>query len=254
MNKKKILAILIIFLCILSSSIIIQDLNIFNTDGFGNNIFDKKVNINNTNQSYYDSVLGSNNYGFVQLLGPFGNTSSDIKIAYIIGVHPAEHKIHSLFFESLLNSSSSLKYSYYIYKINIADGENASYGNGRSNGQYLARDFIVPDIKSKANEYKLVVDIHSNHGRNGGTYDETNFIFAPLNDSKSKAIAEILISKIPPLVYYYPSSQTSPNFVTIPIQKAGIPAIIYETYIYESEDTTLNYINKLIPSVDTLSF
>jgi len=120
------------------------------------------------------------------------------------------------------------------------------------NGQLLANEFVVPDATSK--DYNLAVDIHSNQGTNGGSYKETNFIFAPLNDPTSKVFADDIIAKIPPLVYYYPEPQTSPSYVTIPIIKSGTPAIIYETYMFESNDITKEYINKLINVIDNLNF
>lgn len=83
-----------------------------------------------------------------------------------------------------------------------------------------------------------MVDVHSNQGTKGGSYKETNFIFTPLNNPTSKVLAEDIIAKIPHLVYYYPESQTSPNYVIILIMESGIPTIIYETYVYESNDIT----------------
>lgn len=78
------------------------------------------------------------------------------------------------------------------------------------NGQLLAEEFLLPHIIS--NSYNLVIDVHSNQGTTGGSYEETNFIFAPLNHTASKIIADSIISKIPELTYYYPPSQTSPPF------------------------------------------
>jgi hypothetical protein len=41
-----------------------------------------------TNNSTYNALLGNTSYGNVVKVGPFGNKSSNIKIAYIVGVHP----------------------------------------------------------------------------------------------------------------------------------------------------------------------
>ena len=193
--------------------------------------------------------LGSNSRGSVELIGPIGNKNSNIKIAYIIGVHPLESKIHNVFYDSLIAKSDSLKYSYYIYKVNVTNNPN-NFDKGRMNGQLLANKFVVPDAISK--NYDLVVDIHSNQGMKGGNYKKTNFIFAPLNNTNSKVHADEIIAKIPPLVYYYPESQTSPSYVTIPIMKSNTSTLIYETYMFESNEITKDYINKLITTIDNL--
>ena len=214
-----------------------------------------KINENKIIISKLDGLetikLGSNNIGSVEFIGPIGNKSSDIKIAYIIGVHPLESNAHNALYNSLIDKQYSLKYCYYIYKVNVT--KNATnYDIGRMNGQLLAREFVVPNVNSKG--YNLVLDIHSNQGTNGGSYEKTNFMFAPLNDSISKAFGDKIIAKIPNFVYYYPKAQSSPNYVTIPIMKSGTPTLIYETYRYESNKTTLDYIDKLINAVDNLKF
>ncbi|MCL2114633.1 MAG: hypothetical protein FWH29_00245 [Methanobrevibacter sp.] len=204
----------------------------------------------NTNIPKINSLkLGSNDKGLVELVGPIGNNSSNVKIAFIIGVHPLEFSVHNILYNSLIAKSDSLKYCYYIYKVNVTNNPK-DYDIGRMNGQLLANKFAVPDVISK--KYDLVVDVHSNQGTNGGNYKKTNFIFAPLNNNSSKVLADEIIAKIPPLVYYYPESQTSPSYVTIPILKSGTPTLIYETYMYESNETTKDYINKLITTIDNL--
>ena len=41
-------------------------------------------------------MLGNNSLGYVVKEGPYGNTSSNVKIAYILGVHPREKGAHRL--------------------------------------------------------------------------------------------------------------------------------------------------------------
>jgi hypothetical protein len=214
-------------------------------------------NTNNTNSNGTNStnglstkILGSNNKGTVELIGAFGNTSSKIKIAYVIGLHPLESAVHNALYNAII-SKSNLKYCYYIYRINVTK-DPSDYSEGRMNGQLLAEEFVLPHIIS--NNYNLVIDVHSNQGTTGGSYEETNFIFAPLNHTASKIIADSIISKIPELTYYYPPSQTSPPFLTNPLVQAGIPTILYETYMYESASVTSNLVNKLISTVDSYNF
>ena len=39
-------------------------------------------------------ALGKNDLGSVHIHGPFGNPESEVKIAYLIGMHPLESKSH----------------------------------------------------------------------------------------------------------------------------------------------------------------
>jgi hypothetical protein len=247
MKVKKLILIIIALVLILTGLIIFNAFFNVDNDNDMNNTPENNKNISSSESKTVN--LGSNNKGKVELIGPIGNENSNVKIAYIIGVHPLENKVHNTLYDSLIAKSDSLNHCYYIYKITVTDNPD-SYDIGRLNGQLLAQEFVVPDATSRG--YNLVVDVHSNQGTKGGSYKETNFIFAPLNDPRSKVIAEEIIAKIPPLVYYYPESQTSPNYVTVPIMKSGTPTIIYETYMYESIELTQDYINKLIVTIDNL--
>lgn len=250
MKSRNILILIIVLLIILMGLLVF----ILSTNVNNSNIItgeNKTVNIIDNVNGFETVDLGSNDMGSVDLIGPIGNKNSNTKIAYIIGVHPLESNVHNALFNSLISKSDSLNYCYYIYRINVTKAAD-DYGVGRMNGQLLAKEFVVGDVSSK--DYNLVVDIHSNQGTKGGSYEETNFIFAPLNDPVSKTFADEIIAKIPPLVYYFPKSQTSPEYVTVPIIQSGTPAIIYETYKYEPNETTVDYINKLIDVIDNLGF
>ena len=197
----------------------------------------------------YDSVLiGENELGTVHLHGPFGE--SDIKIVYLIGMHPMESKAHRGLFETILNSND-LNYEYYIYNINVDDIDNDT--EGRMNGQLLAQEFVAPHIINE--KYNLFLDIHSNKGLNGpGTYEKTNFVFAPNFDDESSRFMNEILEDIQELVYYAPEYRTSPPYITLPVAKSGIPTIVYETYSYEEMDVTYDLSQKLVDSVDHLEF
>jgi hypothetical protein len=205
---------------------------------------------NPPNNTLTTKILGSNDKGKVELIGTWSNVNSNIKIAYVIGIHPLESTVHNALYNTIA-AKTNLKYCYYIYRVNVTKNPK-DFSEGRMNGQLLAREYVLPHIKS--NKYNLVVDVHSNQGTVGGNYEKTNFIFAPLNHSSSKIIAEIIISKISGLTYYYPASQTSPPYLTNPLVQAGIPTIIYETYMYENISVTNDLINKLISQVDAYRF
>lgn len=199
---------------------------------------------------YESKLIGENEFGSVYIHGPFGNNDSEIRIAYLIGMHPLESKSHRALFEKL-TSKSDLKYCYYLYNINVLNKNSDS--EGRDEGQIIAQEFVRDDVIS--NEYDLFLDIHSNRGPNGpGDYQITNFVFAPGFDEKSSKYMDKIIDSMDGVVYYAPEFRSSPPFITEPTSKAGIPTIVYECYSYEEMDLTLSLAEKLIDTVDTLNF
>ena len=204
------------------------------------------LEIYNNNTGFKRYNLGSNENGTVHLYKSIGNTSSNIRIAYIIGVHVTENAVHKALFDELTKKSDELNYCYDIYKINVIPINESGQSTNRMKGQLLGHDFVVPEAIK--NNYSFVVDVHSNEG---GAYVITNFAFAPAQDNESKAIATKIINDNPGLSEYFPESQTSPAYVTLPIQKSGTPTIIYETYKFEDYNkVTVPYVDLLIESVD----
>lgn len=199
----------------------------------------------------YDSkLIGENELGSVYIHGPFGDSDSEVKIAYVIGMHPLESKSHRALFEKL-TSKDNLKYCYYLYNINVAD--KTSESEGRNEGQLLAQEFVRDDIISK--KYDLFLDIHSNRGANGpGDYKITNFVFAPGFDDESSRFMNEIIDEIDEIVYYAPEFRSSPPYITEPTAKAGIPTLVYECYSSEPMDLTLELADKLVNAVDGLKF
>ena len=201
--------------------------------------------------SLFDAeLIGENELGTVHLHGPFGNEESDIKIAYLIGMHPLESKAHRGLFDTIMDKSDSLNYCYYVYNINVV-GELDEETEGRMDGQLLAQEFVAPHIIE--NDYDFFADIHSNKGLKGpGTYKKTNFVFAPGFDEESTDILNIILDEISELVYYAPEYRTSPPYITIPVVESGIPTIVYETYSYEPMEKTYELSEKLVEAIDNL--
>ena len=203
--------------------------------------------------SLFDAeLIGQNDLGTVHLHGPFGNEESDIKIAYLIGMHPLESKAHRGLFDTIMDKRDSLNYCYYVYNINVL-GELDEETEGRMDGQLLAQEFVAPHIIE--NDYDFFADIHSNKGLKGpGTYEKTNFVFAPGFDEESTNILNVLLDEITELVYYAPEYRTSPPYITIPVVESGIPTIVYETYSYEPMEKTYELSEKLVEAIDSLVF
>ena len=202
------------------------------------------------NSKDYDaSLIGENELGSVYLHGPIGNAESEVKIAYLIGMHPLESKSHRALFDKLM-AKKDLNYCYYLYNIHVNDVESES--EGRMEGQLLAREFVTSDIIDK--KYDLFLDIHSNRGTIGpGNYEITNFLFAPGFDEKSIEYVNALLDLIPDLQYYAPEHRTSPPFITEPTAQAGIPTLVYECYTFEDMEVTYDLASKLISSVENLN-
>ena len=197
---------------------------------------------------YESELLGENDLGSVHVHGPFGDVESDVKIAYLIGMHPLESKSHRALFEKL-TAKSDLKCCYYLYNINVLD--KTSESEGRDEGQLLAQEFVRDDIIAKG--YDLFLDIHSNRGASGpGEYKITNFVFAPGFDEASSKFMNEIIEGIDEVIYYAPEFRSSPPFITEPTSKAGIPTLVYECYSSEPMDLTLDLAEKLIVIVDSL--
>ena len=193
--------------------------------------------------SLFDAeLIGENELGTVHLHGPFGNEESDIKIAYLIGMHPLESKAHRGLFDTIMDKSDSLNYCYYVYNINVV-GELDEETEGRMDGQLLAQEFVAPHIIE--NDYDFFADIHSNKGLKGpGTYKKTNFVFAPGFDEESTDILNIILDEISELVYYAPEYRTSPPYITIPVVESA----------YEPMEKTYDLSEKLVKTIDNLEF
>lgn len=200
---------------------------------------------------YNGRLLGENELGNVHIHGPYGNPQSNIKIAYLIGMHPFESKAHRALFECIRKYHEKLDKKYYIYNTDVYNTDKVS--EGRMDGQLLAQEFIKPHVIT--NSYDFVVDIHSNKGTMGpGKYEKTNFLFAPGFDENSTKYQEILLKRIDELVYYAPEYRTSPEYITVPIANNGTPTLVCETYSYENMDRTRRLVKKLVFNVDRLKF
>ena len=202
----------------------------------------------------YDAeLIGENELGTVHLHGPYGNLKSNVRIAYLIGMHPMESKAHRGLFDTIVewDKKGILNYSYYVYNINVI-GDLDEETEGRMDGQLLAQEFVAPHIIS--NDYDLFIDVHSNKGTVSGTYEETNFVFAVGKDEKSEAFVSKILNAVPELVYYFPNAQSSPPYITLLTEQAGIPTVNYETYSYESPERTYDLVDKLVDAVDNLEF
>ena len=193
-------------------------------------------------------VLGNSSYGNVIKEGPYGNVDSDVKIAYILGVHPREKGAHKLLEQAFNDKKNNLSYCYYIYKINVTE-DSKDFSQSRSNGQQLAYDYAVPDMIE--NNFTFAVDSHYSNGHWG----VTRFIFTPReNNILSSELGHAMAENFEWLTYYTPYDPTSPDYVTGPLNDGGVAAVIYEAYTEDENSTTLEHNRELISFIDGWNF
>ena len=195
------------------------------------------------------AIIGNTSYGYVEKF-TYGNPHSTTKIAYITGVHPLEDEFSFDVADTVKNQSKNLKYKYTVYKIHVTKSAS-DYNQSRMNGQLLAQKFVVPDvIKIKPT---FVFDVHENHGASSG-YKYYRFIYPISKGNYTQSIARSIINKISPITIYTPPNPTSTQYVTGPIAKSGIPAIIRETYHFDSASQKLRDAKLFVKVVDNTLF
>ena len=192
----------------------------------------------NGTAKYSSTLLGKNSLGYVLKLTGFGTGTN--KVAVIVGVHPLEVQAHIAMLNAIMALSKKLNnVQITVYDVVVKNG--ADYSTGRAAGQDLASEFVVPNIGTS---YKMVMDCHGNKGVGSSYSGYPNFVFAPLQNTGSLAIASKLInSNITKgdLKYHFLADGTSPQYVTIPIAKKGIPTIVYEQYINQANYAKVLY-------------
>lgn len=191
-------------------------------------------------------VLGNETYGSVVKEGPYGNASSSVKVAYILGEHPREWVAHKALREDVKENSASLKYCYYLYRINVTQYAN-DYSKGRMNGQILANKYVVPDIVN--DNFRLAIDVHGTDGE----YTKKVFLFTPIEEDSSKEIAYNLSNILNNVPYYTPASATSPSYCTIPIIENGVPSIVYESFKDQAYSLVKEQNREFVFGVDNLN-
>lgn len=190
-------------------------------------------------------TLGSSDYGSVTREGPYGNPSSQNKIAIIAGIHPLESQAHLAFIESLKEKNNTLQSCYYVYRVRVTRDAD-DYEASRDHGQNLARQYIVPDIQKQ--KFDLVVDVHSNRGN----YEKRRFIYVPAESPTANNVASQLVNSLNWLSIFTPPNPTSPEYVAIPLIKSGIPTVLYETYAYEPYNQSKTQADQFITILDKI--
>lgn len=203
---------------------------------------------NSQTNTYNITEVGHNDNGTVYKITA-GNTSSNETVAILLGVHPREHEIHEAINRTLENMTKSkdgnLTKKFVIYYVTVKN-ELTSRDDTRPAGELLANKFVVNNI-AKDNPF-IVVDVHEINP----DYEYSNFIFSLSNKTDKINSYVDKLSKDVNLVNYEFNEGTSPEKVTKPIAKKGIPTFLMETSITDSQTQKQQTAVNLINSLDSL--
>ena len=203
---------------------------------------------NSQTNTYNITEVGHNDNGTVYKITA-GNTSSNETVAIILGVHPREHEIHEAINRTIENMTKSedgnLTKKFVIYYVTVKN-ELTSRDDTRPAGELLANKFVVNNV-AKDNPF-IVVDVHEINP----DYEYSNFIFSLSNKTDKINSYVDKLSKDVNLVNYEFNEGTSPEKVTKPIAKKGIPTFLMETSITDSQTQKQQTAVNLINSLDSL--
>ncbi|MGC9516791.1 MAG: hypothetical protein ACP5C3_03740 [Methanomicrobiales archaeon] len=171
------------------------------------------------------STLGSDERGYVtkDVYAHYGE--SDKKIAVVTGIHPRESIAIGLVqdvakFYALTHGIELINYNI-VVELNSED-----YSAGRNNGEGLAAQYILPDVKNS--DYDLIIIAHAHEEG----YGEGYYIATPYMDSKSVYLAETVKNSLKDFNYYKASKKgkksTSAIRFSNPLAAAGYPTFVYE--------------------------
>jgi hypothetical protein len=186
--------------------------------------------------------IGSDSKGYVIKDVYAANGQHPNKIAIITGMHPREKIAIDPMKTAVRNYALTHDIEVTDYDIHVLNNPE-NYTIGRFNGEELAAQYVIPDIKKT--DYKLVIIFHAHQEG----YGEGFYISTPAMDKKSVKIAEN-VPKITPLKYYKPSENeyksTSALKVSDPIAEEGYPTFVYEIPENSDVEDATNRTNELL--------
>lgn len=201
------------------------------------------------NTSFVSSMIGNNSYGRVDKITGLGNSSSDIRIALIVGVDDNGSSPNSVV--SSVEENKDLKYSYDIYIVNTTstnqsdDTQNNSNNMSSNNmSEQLAAEYVVPDVVT--NNYNFTVDVHS-------TDDSNPFVFVPVNTTYTSKKVIKAISDEAGIGEYTPSNHGYTESISEPIISYEIPSIVYVSREYHQNSSSPE-VTSVIKAIDNFDF
>lgn len=171
------------------------------------------------------STLGTDDRGYVtkDVYAHYGN--SDKKIAVVTGIHPRENiaigSVQDVVkFYALTHGVELINYNI------VVESDAEDYTKGRNNGEGLANQYILPDVKNS--DYDLVIIAHAHEQG----YGEGFYIATPKMDERSVYLAESVQNALSDFNYYKASGKGKKSSSAIlfsnPLASAGYPTFVYE--------------------------
>ena len=201
------------------------------------------VSNNTTNKS---TLLGSNSQGYVDKYIYGGNSSTNAnnkKIAIVTGIHPREKLSKSVWTDLLRNYTVPPGWTVVQYDINVVE-DPEDFSKGRSNGEALAFNYILPDVRRSG--YDLIIVCHDHEPG----YGEGFFFATPRMDSKSVGFAELLHQKLSNFNYYKNNNNSEEGSSNIHFTNYlvadGYRTIVYEMPGLSSYDDAYNMTKMLL--------
>lgn len=216
----------------------------------------EQVKVNHDNpittdtQTITHEIIGNDSLGTVEVIKNLGNPNGE-KIAYVVGVHPLENDTHQTFL-NIMPTLTDLNHCYDVYVINVSL-DYSQYGQllpddqpGRQEGQDLALKYVYPQIVNGS--YKLAVDVHAH----GGAYQYDTFVFCPVDGGLGESYGRNVSANTQNVSYYNPYQTTSGPYLTVPLNKNGVPAFYFEENSFYSQAIKDSHMLELIKAVDGL--
>lgn len=249
MGSSKLLVVFIIAIVVVMAGTVILN------GGFSSPSTVDSENTSEVNNSTVDvpdvqyKMVGKNSYGTVTKISGFGNPSSDMKVALILGVDATQKSPNSIV--PTLQNDDMLNYCYDVYIVNAtSSSNNGDSENNESNlsvnekSESLASEFVVPDIINK--DYNFTVDIHS-------TNDSNSYVFVSSEDTYTSKMVVDHISNNTNVGKYTPDNHLYTESVSDKILASDIPSIVYVTKEYYVGEVS-NEINNVLLAIDAFDF
>jgi hypothetical protein len=193
------------------------------------------------------NFLGVDSRGYVTknvYTAPFPVSGEKKVIAIVTGIHPRE-KLSKSVVNNVINEyplSSNEEIVHYDIKV-ISNPEN--FFKGRTNGEGLAAQYILPDILKSQDDLVIICHDHEIG------YGEGFFIATPRMDEKSVELARNVKHSLSNFSYYLSKPHTRHGSSTMifswPLASAG-----YKTFVYEIPEN-VNYWDGYINSHNLIS-
>lgn len=200
----------------------------------------------------YTTIIGKNSNGTVYKM-IYGNNSSDDTAIMILGVHSLEGGIHNAtnktIYDFTKENDLNRKFIVYFIKLNFKDsGMNTSdYDTNRHMGELLANEYVLPDIENY--DPYLIVDVHEMESY----WDEQKYVGVLDNKSGEEMEYAYWISDNLDYPIFTINAGTSPEWVTIPLEKKDHNVILFETPQKDNQTAKMKTADILVRTIDSLT-